>query len=185
VDRLIVCAALRIEAMALRRGLSTTPVIHVGYRARRAGRVPDCAALAVVGFGGALTTDLRPGDVLVATEIRGDGRTFSCHGVSALVTELRQDGLPAVAGPLLTTDHIVRTAEFAGLAATGAKAVDMESAPIAATAGDRPIAAVRVVVDTPDHPLVRPGTLRHGAAAFRTLRCLGPALERWAAAPPP
>jgi 4-hydroxy-3-methylbut-2-enyl diphosphate reductase len=182
VNGLIVCAALGIEARALRRGVSgRTPVIRVGYRARRAGRLPGYAALAVGGFGGALTTDLRPGDVVVATEIRG-GRTVPCHRPEVLAAELRRLGLPAVTAPLLTTDHIVRRGESAALAATGAQVVDMESAVLAAGAGGRPVAAVRVVVDTPAHPLVRPGTIRHGTAAWRTLRRVGPAIERWAAA---
>jgi 4-hydroxy-3-methylbut-2-enyl diphosphate reductase len=180
VGGLVICAALGIEARALRRGLSGTPVVRVGYRARLAGRLPDYAALAVGGFGGALTTDLRPGDVVVATEIRGAGRTVACHRPEALAADLRRRGLPAVCGPLLTTDRIVRRGEFAALAVTGAAVVDMESALLAAAAGDRPVAAVRVVVDATGHPLVRPGTIRHGTAAWRTLRRLGPAIERWA-----
>ncbi len=178
---LVICAALGIEARALRHGLSGTPVVRVGYRARLAGRLPGYAALAVGGFGGALTTRLRPGDVLVAAEIRGAGPTVRCHRPDALAAELRRRGLPAVCAPLLSTDHIVRRGEYAALAATGAAAVDMESAVLAAAAGGRPVAAIRVVVDTPAHPLARPGTLWHGTAAWRTLRRVGPALERWAA----
>ena len=177
---LVVAAALGIEARALRHGLSTTPVVHVGYRARRAHRLPDYGVLVVAGFGGGLTADLRPGDVVVATEIRGTRAVVPCAGVPALAAELRDDGLPAVTAPLRTTDHVVRPAEIAELAAGGACAVDMESAVLAVAAGDRPVAAVRVIVDTPDHPLLRPGTLWHGTAAWRTLRRVGPPIERWA-----
>ncbi|HEY7488310.1 MAG TPA: hypothetical protein VH912_27960 [Streptosporangiaceae bacterium] len=179
---LVVCAALGIEARALRRGLAPgTPVVRIGYRARLAGRLPDYATLVIAGFGGALTTDLHPGDVVVATEIHGTDEVMPCAAAPTLVAEFRDDGLPAVAAPLLTTDHIVRPAEFGALAATGARAVDMESALVAADAAGRPVAAVRVIVDTPDHPLPRPGTLWHGTAAWRTLRRLGPPLVRWAA----
>ncbi|HZB32675.1 MAG TPA: hypothetical protein VE465_21135 [Streptosporangiaceae bacterium] len=177
---LVVGAALGIEARALRHGLVTTPVVHVGYRGRRAHRLPDHGALVVAGFGGALTTELRPGDVVVATEIRGTNVSVRCAGARELAAELRRDGLPAVTAPLHTTDHIVRAAEIAELADTGARVVDMESAVLAAVIGARPIAAVRVIVDTPAHPLPRPGTLRRGTAAWRTLRRLGPAVERWA-----
>ena len=107
---------------------------------------------------------------------------MSCAGAEALAEELRRDGLPVVTAPLRTTDHIVRPAELAELAAAGARVVDMESAVLAAVAGTRPVAAVRVIVDTPDHPLPRPGTLWRGTAAWRTLRRLGPAIERWATA---
>ncbi|HEU5159663.1 MAG TPA: hypothetical protein VFU43_21900 [Streptosporangiaceae bacterium] len=178
---LVIGAALGIEARALRRGLSTTPVVHVGYRARRAHRLPDHGALLVAGFGGALTGDLRPGDIVVATEIRGTNVLVRCAGRDELADELRADELPVVTAPLSTIDHIVRPAEIAELSATGARVVDMESAVLAATVGARPIAAVRVIVDTPDHPLLRPATLWHGTTAWRTLRRLGPAIERWAA----
>jgi 4-hydroxy-3-methylbut-2-enyl diphosphate reductase len=179
---LVVGAALGIEARALRHGLVTTPVVHVGYRGRRAHRLPGHGALVVAGFGGALTTDLRPGDVVVATEIRGTNVSIRCAGAHQLAAELKRDGHPVVTAPLHTTDHIVRAAEIPELADTGARVVDMESAVLAAIVGARPIAAVRVIVDTPAHPLARPATLWHGTAAWRTLRRLGPALERWAAA---
>lgn len=67
--------------------------------------------------------------------------------------------------------------------ADGAIAVDMESAQLVAQ--DRPCAVVRVIVDTPDHPLWRVGTLRRGAIALRTLRACRPALAWWAAATGP
>jgi 4-hydroxy-3-methylbut-2-enyl diphosphate reductase len=180
VRELVVGAALGLEVHALRHGLSTIPVIHVGYRARRAHRLPDFRRLLVAGFGGALTTDLRPGDVVVATEIAGADISVSCTGAAALAQEFRRAGLPATTAPLRTTDHVVRPAEIAELAASGARVVDMESAVLAVTAGNRPVAAVRVIVDTPVHPLARPGTVWHGIGAWATLRRLGPPLERWA-----
>lgn len=178
---LVIGAALGIEVRALRRGLSTTPVVHVGYRARHAHRLPDYGALVVAGFGGAVAPGLRPGDVVVATEIRGSDVAVPCAGAAALAAELERDGLPAVTAPLRTTDHVVRPAEMAALAAAGARVVDMEAAVLAAAAGARPVGAVRVIVDTPGHPLVRPGTLWRGTMAWRTLRRLGPGIERWAA----
>jgi nucleoside phosphorylase len=181
VRELVIGAALGIEARALRHGLATTPVVHIGYRARRAHRLPDHGALVVAGFGGALTGESRPGDVVVATEIRGTNVAVRCGGAHELAVELRRDGMSATAAPLHTTDHVVRGAEIAELAATGARVVDMESAVLAAVVGARPIWAVRVIVDTPAHPLLRPGTLWRGTAAWRVLRRLGPAVERWAA----
>ncbi|MFI0407001.1 hypothetical protein [Actinomadura sp. 3N508] len=179
----VVCAALRLEARAVRRGLVRTPVVVVGYRARRAGRVPDaCAAFVIVGFCGALDERLRPGDVLVADEIRGSGpgaEPVPCASSRLLAEELIKDGLSVQVGPLVTTDHVVRGKERAIWAAQGARAADMESAVVAARAGNRPVAAVRVVVDGPGHPLLHPGTLGRGLAARRILARTGPALERW------
>ncbi|MFA1548094.1 phosphorylase family protein [Actinomadura chokoriensis] len=177
----VVCAALRMEARAVRRGLSRTPVVVVGYRARHAARLPDaCAALVAVGFGGALDERLRPGDVLVADEIRGaGGAAVPCSAPRLLAEELIRDGLSVQVGPLVTTDHVVHGAERARLAAQGARLADMESAVVAARAGRLPVAAVRVVVDGPGHPLWHPGTIGRGLAARRVLARTGPALERW------
>jgi 4-hydroxy-3-methylbut-2-enyl diphosphate reductase len=177
----VVCAALRIEARAVRRGLARTPVVVVGYRARRAARLPDaCAALVTVGFGGALDERLRPGDVLVADEIRGPGGTaVPCAAPNLLAGELIRDGLSVQVGPLVTTGRVVHGADRARLAAQGARVADMESAVVAARGGGLPVAAVRVVVDGPGHPLWRPGTIGRGLAARRVLARTGPALERW------
>jgi hypothetical protein len=57
----------------------------------------------------------------------------------------------------------------------------METGPLADAAADRPFAALRVIVDTPAVPLIRPATIRGGITAYRTLRRLGPILARWAA----
>ncbi|MCP9971739.1 hypothetical protein LUX57_47135 [Actinomadura madurae] len=134
----VVCAALGMEARAVRRGLTRTPVVVVGYRARRAARLPGaCAALVTVGFGGALDERLRPGDVLVADEIRGpepDAAATPCSAPRLLAAELIRDGLSVQTGPLVTTDHVVRGKERALWAARGARAADMESAVVAARA---------------------------------------------------
>lgn len=81
--------------------------------------------------------------------------------------------------PLVTTDHVVRGKERALWAARGARAADMESAVVAARAGGLPVAAVRVVVDGPGHPLWHPGMIGRGLAGRRVLARIGPALERW------
>ncbi len=80
------------------------------------------------------------------------------------------------------------------MAATGALAVDMESAPLARGLTARPsgssgpsgpgsappaVAVVRVVADTATAPLASMATLRTGVAALRTLRRIGPALAAW------
>ncbi|NDU77074.1 1-hydroxy-2-methyl-2-butenyl 4-diphosphate reductase [Actinomadura sp. DSM 109109] len=179
----VVCTALGMEARAVRRGLTRTPVVVVGYRARRADRLPAaCAALVVAGFGGALDERLRPGDVLVADEIRGaagSGKAVPCAAPHLLAGELIRDGLSAQVGPLVTAGRVVRGAERALLAAQGARLADMESALVAERAGPLPVAAVRVVVDGPRHPLWHPGIVRRGLAGRRVLARLGPALERW------
>jgi 4-hydroxy-3-methylbut-2-enyl diphosphate reductase len=75
-------------------------------------------------------------------------------------------------------------AERARLAATGAIAVDMESAAVVRSLTERdskvPVAVLRVIVDTAYTPVARLTTLPAGAKALRVLRRTGPALQAWA-----
>ncbi|MBX6769897.1 MAG: 4-hydroxy-3-methylbut-2-enyl diphosphate reductase, partial [Actinomadura rubrobrunea] len=163
--RLVVCAALGIEARAAARpGLR---VVTVGVGPRRAekaaARLPPFDALAVTGFAGSLDARVRPGSLVVATEIRGPDGAVACPSAELIAGLLERDGAPVHRGPLLTCDRVVTgRRERAALAATGALAVDMESAPLAAAAAGRPFAVVRAVVDTPEHPLFSPATLAGG-----------------------
>ena len=68
------------------------------------------------------------------------------------------------------------------LAATGAIAVDMESAPLLAGAAGSPAVVLRAISDTPDHPVVSPRIVAGGLAALRSLRQAAPVLAQWAAA---
>lgn len=161
-------------------------MVRAGVGLRRAARaataLPGHDALAVVGFCGALGGELRPGDVLVADEVRFGDRVFPCPSAPLLAGELARAGLSARTGPLVTCGHVVTGAGRRRLAGGGASAVDMETGPLAAAAHGRPLAAVRVVVDTPRTRLLSVATVRDGVAARRALRRIGPALLRWAAA---
>ena len=79
-------------------------------------------------------------------------------------------------------DHLVRSGQRERLAAQGAIAVDMESAPLLDAAAGRPAVVLRAISDTPQRPLLSPWTVPGGIAALRSLRLAGPALARWAAA---
>lgn len=183
---LLVCAPLRIEANALAAGIDPQSVRRTGAGQAKAAataagmREETFDALAVAGFCGALHADAEPGDVVVASEVRGATGTIGCPSAELLAGELRRAGHRVHIGPVVTTDHVVHGAERAELAARGAIACDMESAPLLAAAGDRPVACVRVVVDTPDRPLLDVRTVPGGMAARRVLRGVGPALRTWA-----
>jgi 4-hydroxy-3-methylbut-2-en-1-yl diphosphate reductase len=185
---LLVAAPLRLEAMALRRGLPADLVVRTGMgparsrRAAKALRDRNPAALAVAGVCGALTDELAPGDVVVANEVRSADGVVACPSAPLLAGALRAIGLTVRVGPIVSVDRVVQGAERAELAATGALAVDMESAMLADAAAGRPFAVVRVVVDTPTKPLVRPATVATGLTAISTLGRLGPVLLSWAAA---
>ncbi len=195
--RLLVCAPLRIEARAIRRGLtgraagSAVSVARTGFGPRRsARRAAELArqpfsTLAVTGVGGALDPDLKPGEIVVATEVRSDGGAWPvavCQAAPLLAGALRRAGVPARAGPIVTTTRLARGPGRRRLAAGGALLADMESAPLAAAAGGRPVAVLRAVSDGPDRPLLHPATVSGGVAALRALRRAGPVLQEWAAA---
>ncbi|MFE1438768.1 1-hydroxy-2-methyl-2-butenyl 4-diphosphate reductase [Streptomyces sp. NPDC058739] len=195
---LLIACALGIEHLALRmgdRGGADGPVTVVrtgmGPRAAErsvtrvlAGPVLADAAVLATGFCAGLAPGMHPGDLVVAEETRDPHGSTPCVGTELLVKELTRavPGRTVHTGPLIGSDHVVRGAERAALRATGAIAVDMESAATllsAVRAGERPVAAVRVVVDAPEHELVRIGTLRGGISAFRVLRCVLPAFFEW------
>jgi 4-hydroxy-3-methylbut-2-en-1-yl diphosphate reductase len=187
-DDLLVCAPLRIEARAVRRGLRDpgTEVVRTGYGPARAERAAKEASnrsfgkLMVMGVGGGLTPDLSPGDVVVGTEVSDGTRTVSLPSAPLLAGELRRAGLRARAGKLATVPHLIRGTERSRLTAEGTLAVDMESAPLASAAGTRPVAVIRAVSDT--RGVLRPGIVTGGLAALRSLRAAAPVAERWAAA---
>ncbi|MEU2134533.1 1-hydroxy-2-methyl-2-butenyl 4-diphosphate reductase [Streptomyces sp. NPDC018352] len=197
---LLIACALGIEQFALRRGrgrAGTTPgpvtVLRTGMGPRAAETavaralgqdlVPGTAVLAS-GFCAGLLPGMHPGDLVVADETREGGDRTVCTGPGLLAEALARavPGRAVHTGPLTGSDHVVRGHERAGLRATGAIAVDMESAATLRTAlrsGPRPVAAVRVVVDAPEHELVRIGTIRGGISAFRVLRAVLPAFYEW------
>ncbi|MDF3302759.1 phosphorylase family protein [Streptomyces tropicalis] len=195
---LLIACALGIERLALRLGdardaAGPVTVLRTGMGPAAAERSvagalsgPSRAGAAVLatGFCAGLAPGMHPGDLVVAEETRDPRGAVPCAGTDLLVEELART-LPARTvhtGPLVGSGHVVRGPERAALAATGAVAVDMESAATllaAVRAGARPVAAVRVVVDAPEHELVRIGTVRGGISAFRVLRSALPTFFEW------
>jgi 4-hydroxy-3-methylbut-2-en-1-yl diphosphate reductase len=194
VTRLLACAPLRIEALAVRRGLKGARDVQVertGFGPRRSARRAREIArqpfgmLAITGVGGALHSGLAPGDLVVATEVRGeglDGAPVACPSAPLVAGELRRAGLAAKTGPVVTTARLARGAGRERLAADGALVADMESAALAGAAAGRPFVVLRAVSDTPARPVLHPATVSGGLAALRALRRAGPVLRRWAAA---
>jgi len=183
VSRLLVLAPLRIEAIAARR--SGAAVMRTGMGPDRAAAAALAAArkpakaVAVLGFCGALAPDLKPGDIVVADELRGANGPFACDGADAVASALQDAGLTARRGPLVSVREIARGRRRDELAADGSIAVDMESAWLAPAAAGRPFAALRAVVDTPWHELLRPRTVVSGITAYRALGRAAGALEAW------
>lgn len=193
MTRLTVATPLGIERRAVRRGATgDTRVIRTGMGEQRSTRavgnseLGDSGPLTIAGIGGALTTELRSGDIVVATELRLGGRgVATCPTAPLLATALRRQGLRVHLGPIVSASAPVLSATARQeLADTGALAVDMESAWLApaATGHGRPLAVVRAISDGPDEPLLHPAAARRVLQALRSLRMSVPALEEWAGA---
>jgi 4-hydroxy-3-methylbut-2-enyl diphosphate reductase len=184
---LLVLAPLRAEARAIAPALGADAQVRrtgMGPRRARAAAAAaaraDARAVAIAGFCGALDPRLAPGDLVVATELRGAGGTVPCATAPLLAGALRRAGLTVHEGPIVSTPRLVHGAERARLLATGAIAVDMESAWLAAAAAGRPLAVVRAVVDTPARELANlPALARGGARAYRSLRAAAAVLGSW------
>jgi 4-hydroxy-3-methylbut-2-en-1-yl diphosphate reductase len=240
----VVATPMAIERRALAgpgdSRIPTASVIRTGTgprRSREAARRLAGRAVLVAGVAGALSRDLRPGDLVVADEVVGSGgSSVRVPSAPLLAAALRAAGLTVHVGPVVSAEHVVVGAERVALARPGPPrvsgpigvlpltrpsdgsdgpllpggesgspcqrgavltsdvsdapplisgraplTVDTESAWLAPDPGV-PFAVVRAVVDTPDHPLVHPGTVRRGIAALTSLRRAAPVIAAWCAA---
>ncbi|HXC82345.1 MAG TPA: 4-hydroxy-3-methylbut-2-enyl diphosphate reductase [Trebonia sp.] len=184
---LLVLAPLRLEANAVRRGLRepTSRVRRTGMGAAKAARIAGegkplpFGPMIVMGTAAGVDPDLKPGDLVVASEVSDGSTVVSLPGADLLAAELRRAGLPARAGKLATVPGLVRSSQRSKLAAKGFLAADMETAVLVGAAEDtRPRAVIRAVSDSG----FGPGMVSGGLAALRSLRLAAPVAERWAAA---
>jgi 4-hydroxy-3-methylbut-2-enyl diphosphate reductase len=183
--RLALLTPTRMDAGWLRRGVveNAATVVRTGIgpkRARRAvqeGEFP-IDAIAVAGVGWALSTRVRPGDVVVADHVRTDALTEGVvpptrllPGAVGLAALLRKRGLTVHVGTIISTDNRVNDQVRDRLAMTHALIADRESAWLLASGGTKSIACVRVAT-------------HHTALEFRrrvrTLRAIAAALTEWA-----
>jgi 4-hydroxy-3-methylbut-2-en-1-yl diphosphate reductase len=186
---LIVLAPLSVEARAVRAGAPWAEVRKIGmgpHRAARSARLVEeieGEAVLIAGFCGALDPGLKPGDVVLASELRGPSGTGTCADPSILSGVLRRGGMHVEVGPIASSQRLVMRERRRALHRSGALAVDMESAWLAAAARDRPLIALRVVLDTYDQELYRPlRTMAGAATAYRALRRACGLVEEWAGA---
>jgi 4-hydroxy-3-methylbut-2-enyl diphosphate reductase len=153
-------------------------------RAARSAQLANGAAgraVLIAGFCAALDPDLEPGDVVLASELRGPTGTTPCDDPAILAGVLRRGGLRVRVAPIASSQRLVLGERRRTLQRTGAAAVDMESAWLAPAARARPLVTLRVVLDTHRHELHRPlRTVAAAAIAYQTLRKACALVEQWA-----
>jgi 4-hydroxy-3-methylbut-2-enyl diphosphate reductase len=135
--------------------------------------------VALCGVAHGLDPTLRPGQLVVATELRAtDGSpTRSIPAAVLVARDLRRLGLDVRCGPIVSALTPLTEGQSSELAKAGAIAWDTESAWLAKQLSDHPLVAVRTVVDTAQDRSI----LTH-LRAVGSLIGLRPTLERWARA---
>jgi hypothetical protein len=140
-------AATSLECRALRRVLPNARVVETGIALSKV-RSGLGDAVVSCGLAGGLRPDLPTGTLLIPRGVRRpDGATLHCDPelVEAFARSARTLGIEPVFDGLLTAPTIVRGEARGRWAAQGYAAVDMETGLL----GARRVAAVRVVLDTP------------------------------------
>jgi 4-hydroxy-3-methylbut-2-enyl diphosphate reductase len=195
--RHLIAAPMRLEALLLRSGARGARVYRTGMgpvRARAAAGAlltEPADRVLVVGFCGGLDEESEPGEVIVAEEVRADPRPeaaggaqgrqpLRCAASEQLAAELSGRGLAIRRGPVVSVTRLVLGEQRKALLDSGAIAVDMESLWLAEGAGGRPFGVVRIVLDTPNHELLRPAAALATVRAGRALRQVAAALRGWA-----
>jgi hypothetical protein len=151
MESVTIVTALALEANAVRRERPNAAVVEGGIALAKL-RDPLRGTVVVCGVAGGLRGDLPTGTVLVPRRVRRpDGSEFECDAdlVAAFAASARRLGVEPVFDALLTADTIVNGAARIEWAARGYAGVDMETGLIEAAR----VAAVRVVLDTPQHEL--------------------------------
>src|SRR6478672_269483 len=98
----VICAPSWWERAAL-CGAVSTPVTRTGRG--RSRRVDAAGPLLVAGVGGALTGDLRPGDLVVADKLLTRDGATTCPAAALLFAAVRRLGLRVRLGPVLLRQH--------------------------------------------------------------------------------
>jgi adenosylhomocysteine nucleosidase len=167
------CRSARIgehEALLVANGAG---IKHAAAATEIAGRAFRPEAVVSTGFCGALASTLKISDIVVATLVHSDNSVnFTCTPSAEL---------PFHAGPVATTNHVVRTsAEKGRLRNSGAIAVEMEAAGPAqvAKAFCVPFFCIRAVTDLADEDMANDfNTALRNDGHFDTIKILTGALR--------
>jgi len=187
----VIAAPMRIEAALISSATKHAIVRKTGMGPGRAKAAADelagapASAMLVLGFCGGLDATSVPGEVIVAEEVYAAGdeghaeERIRCDLSGQLVPRLTGLGLKVRTGNVVCVSRLALGERRAQLHADGAIAVDMESVWLAAGAGGRPFGVVRVVLDSPEHELLRLSAAAGALRAALALRRVAGALHEW------
>lgn len=174
----VLCTSGLLAEAKIARRAGFEAVVGAGDYARTVAlveaAVPRAGCLVSFGIAGALSPDLRSGDVILSDEvIEGDRRWISDESLRPRVAELAHQ-IGAIRGPVLGARQIVASGGEKARAwqESGALAVDMESGVVAraAAAVGIPFLVLRAVAD-PAKRILPPAALvplaANGRPAFR------------------
>jgi 4-hydroxy-3-methylbut-2-enyl diphosphate reductase len=189
VNELLIAAPLRLEALAINAGGRRLRVCKTGMgrdrsiAAARKLREDRAHALVVMGVCGGLEGRCAPGEVVIAErlldgELSEQRQSERRPSVEPLAHALERRGVAVRRATVISVARIAHGEKRVELRERGASVVDMESAWLAAGAGGRPFAVIRVVADTPAREVTRPLlTLAGAARAALSLRGVAAVLE--------
>jgi 4-hydroxy-3-methylbut-2-en-1-yl diphosphate reductase len=189
---LLIAAPMRIEAAlissaTLRARVRKTGMGPVHSKAAAAALAHERAqGLLVLGFCGGLDDTSVPGEVIVAEEVYAavdEGHAeepIRCAATHELIPLLAGRGMKVRPGRIACVSRLALGERRRKLHEGGAIAVDMESVWLAAGAAGRPFAVVRIVLDSPNHELLRPRAAVGAVRAALALRRVAVALHEWA-----
>ncbi len=153
-DDVTVVAAMENEARPVRRLVPGLRLVRGGIGLAELDGPPGTAVVLSVGLAGGLDPSLATATVVIPRQVaREDGAMVACDAAwsAALETASRRLGFPTVTLPLLSATALVTHEARTTWCARGFAAVDMESALLAAMVPR--LAAVRIVLDTPEHEI--------------------------------
>ena len=175
--------AERLEMGAIGRGIM---IVDGEQEPVGAARVARSSApgypVALFGLAHGLHPELRPGELVVATEVRSTDGTppRPLPSASLLANDLRHRGLYVRTGPIVCSPEDVSDETARELVAAGALAWDSESAWLALELPDHPVAAVRAIAGTKTD-----GSTDVELRALGTFLGVRASLEQWAQASGP
>lgn len=153
-QRIAILAPTLPEYWAVRILLPRACIYRTGVGMARRQKLRQGSIVVVCGLAGALVSGLSPGTILIPEWVGlANGKTMACDPglVQTLVTATRSLHWQLSTGPLLTASSLIVGSERSKWTQHGFVAVDMETGLLAEQ--DLHVAAIRVILDTPEHEI--------------------------------